>query len=94
MRFHFMLVLFALLAVALPAAADATLPGASQHPPAVPQVCPAPASGFNLAQIAQTECCKGKKGICGCRAGKIVCCDGSASTHPGCTCHGDEGVGN
>jgi hypothetical protein len=46
---------------------------------------------MQLAQI-QTACCKAHKGICGCRAGKIVCCDNSTSNEPGCTCHGDEGV--
>jgi hypothetical protein len=46
---------------------------------------------MQLAQI-QTACCKAHKGICGCRAGKIVCCDNSTSKEPGCTCHGDEGV--
>lgn len=52
-----------------------------------PEACLAKAKGDRLAQI---DCCKGHKGICGCRAGKIVCCDGTASTEPGCTCHGDE----
>jgi hypothetical protein len=23
----------------------------------------------------QQDCCKANKGVCGCRAGKIVCCD-------------------
>jgi len=32
----------------------------------------------------QKECCKANKGVCGCRAGKIVCCDKSFS--PDCTC--------
>lgn len=43
-------------------------------------------------QIAQLACCKKNKGVCGCRAGKIVCCDNAPSTEPGCTCHGDEAV--
>ena len=46
---------------------------------------------LNIAQTSQAECCKDHKGVCGCRAGKIVCCDGTASTQPGCTCHGDDG---
>lgn len=45
---------------------------------------------LNLAETSQTDCCKGHKGVCGCRAGKIVCCDGTAS--PNCTCHGDDGL--
>ncbi|HMM46566.1 MAG TPA: hypothetical protein PKC12_01115 [Thiobacillaceae bacterium] len=51
------------------------------------QACLTKREGRHLAQI---DCCKGHKGICGCRAGKIICCDGSASTEPGCTCRGDE----
>lgn len=78
----------------LPAAADSSV---GVTPAATPQIsisteaCLANAKGLHLAQI-QTECCKGHKGICGCRAGKIVCCDNSTSKAPGCTCHGDEGV--
>ena len=56
------------------------------------QACPSPGQPFNLSQISQTDCCKGHKGVCGCRAGKIVCCDGTAS--PNCTCHGDSGLEN
>jgi len=76
----------------LPAAADSI---GSQTPTVAPtetispQACPDNAKGMHLAQI---DCCKGHKGICGCRAGKIVCCDGTASKEPGCTCHGDEGI--
>jgi hypothetical protein len=76
----------------LPAAADSTVvraPAASQSEALSLQACLANAKGERLAQI---DCCKGHKGICGCRAGKIVCCDGTASTEPGCTCHGDEGI--
>lgn len=52
-------------------------------------VCPPPAQ---LAQVSQAECCKANKGVCGCRAGKIICCDNTVSTH--CTCHGDSGLEN
>lgn len=79
---------------ALPAAADSsvdTTPAATQQAPISPEACIANAKGMQLAQI-QTACCKAHKGICGCRAGKIVCCDNSTSNEPGCTCHGDEGV--
>ncbi len=41
----------------------------------------------SLSEVSQTDCCKNHKGVCGCRAGKIVCCDNSAS--PNCTCHSD-----
>jgi hypothetical protein len=37
-----------------------------------------------LAQQQQQSCCKANKGICGCRAGKIVCCDKTFAD--GCTC--------
>ena len=47
------------------------------------------AAGDRLAQ--QQACCKGQKGVCGCRAGKIVCCDGKFSE--GCTCNQDDGPG-
>mgnify|MGYP001133874813 CR=1 FL=1 len=54
------------------------------------QACATPLERkLNLAQTTQTECCKDHKGICGCRAGQIVCCDGTASTS--CTCHGEDG---
>jgi hypothetical protein len=91
--------LLALLAFApacfmLPAAADSTVnptPTATQQTSISPEACIANAKGMQLAQI-QTACCKAHKGICGCRAGKIVCCDNSTSKESGCTCHGDEGV--
>jgi hypothetical protein len=98
------ILLFAMLALAqsfsLPAAAaDAVprdnAPSAMQQEGATLQACLSNASqGVSLAQISLTACCKGNKGICGCRAGKIVCCDGSASTSPDCTCHGDSGIDN
>ena len=77
-----------------PAAADSTVdhtPTATQRTSISPEACIANAEGMQLAQI-QTACCKAHKGICGCRAGKIVCCDNTTSKEPGCTCHGDEGV--
>lgn len=100
MNIRLPIVLFALLAFAqsfflLPAAAESTAPihspTAMQQSAAPLEACPTNLKGANLAQVATTECCKDQKGICGCRAGKIVCCDGKPSTHPGCTCHGDNG---
>ena len=85
---------FVAAGVVLPAAADSTpvrTPAAVQPEAILPEACLANAKGMHLAQI-QTACCKAHKGICGCRAGKIVCCDNSTSKEPGCTCHGDEGV--
>ncbi len=100
MNIRLPIVLFALLAFAqslfmLPAAAESTAPANApavvQQGTSAPQACPTNLKGANLAQVATTECCKDQKGICGCRAGKIVCCDSKPSTHPGCTCHGDNG---
>ena len=93
MRIRTLLVLlaFALTSFMLPAAADSTVdrtPAAAQLEMISPEACFAKAKGDKLAQI---DCCKGHKGICGCRAGKIVCCDNTVSNEPGCTCHGDEG---
>jgi hypothetical protein len=84
---------FALPTAALADAGQAVEAGAlaplkSQTPEACPQ------SGdrkLNMAQTSPADCCKANKGVCGCRAGKIICCDGTASAQPGCTCHGDEG---
>jgi hypothetical protein len=91
--------LFAVLALAqslflLPASADsiaALKPAGMQQKAISSEACLENAKGMHLAQI-QTACCKDHKGICGCRAGKIVCCDNTTSKEPGCTCHGDEGV--
>lgn len=83
---------FVIAGFALPAIADPSLDAptaAAQAEPLSPEACLAKAKGNHLAQI---DCCKGHKGICGCRAGKIVCCDNTVSTEPGCTCHGDEAV--
>lgn len=57
------------------------------------EACPArSAQVVNTAQTSQSDCCKGHKGVCGCRAGKIVCCDNTVSVS--CTCHGDSGLEN
>ena len=76
----------------LPAAADSA-PDGALAPAGLETIsseaCLANANNMKLAQI---DCCKGHKGICGCRAGKLVCCDNTTSTEPGCTCHGDEAV--
>lgn len=60
--------------------------------PSVVHACPTPAAIRVAEPTSQTDCCKGHKGVCGCRAGKIVCCDGSTS--PNCACHGDDGLLN
>jgi hypothetical protein len=86
------LLAFAPAFLALPAAADSTVDRtsvAATLEAIAPQACPANAKGSHVAQL---NCCKDHKGLCGCRAGKIVCCDGTVSKEPGCTCHGDEGI--
>ena len=93
-RSRLALLAFVLAGFTLPAAADSSpgiTPAAMQQTSISPEACIANAEGMQLAQI-QTACCKAHKGICGCRAGKIVCCDNTTSKEPGCTCHGDEGV--
>lgn len=90
----------ALLAFVQPlglASADAPLagtpPGAMQNSAQREAVCPpATKERFSTAQTSQADCCKGHKGVCGCRAGKIVCCDNTISVS--CTCHGDSGMEN
>jgi hypothetical protein len=64
-------------------------PRASAPAASVLLPCPAPE---HLSQVSQADCCKGHKGVCGCRAGKIVCCDNTISVN--CACHGDSGVEN
>jgi len=59
------------------AAVPATVPAALPNPPS----CDSAAA----TTIAGIGCCEGRKGVCGCRAGRIVCCDGSASDT--CSCH-------
>lgn len=86
------LLAFVITSSLVPAAADPTVDPASaatQQTSISTEACIANAKGMKLAQI---DCCKGHKGICGCRAGKIVCCDNTVSTEPGCTCHGDEAI--
>lgn len=67
-------------------------PAASSHSGAQDAACALPAGRERLAQVSQTDCCKGHKGVCGCRAGKIVCCDNTVSVN--CTCHADSGLEN
>mgnify|MGYP001767332492 CR=1 FL=1 len=93
MRIRTLLAALAFLpaAFALPAAADS--PG-DRMPAAATTAAEACLSNAKGDRLAQIDCCKGHKGICGCRAGKIVCCDNTVSTEPGCTCHGDDAMAN
>ena len=44
---------------------------------------------LNAESVAQQQaCCTKNKGVCGCRAGKIVCCDKTFAE--GCSCARDE----
>lgn len=96
------LALAALLAliglVAVPSSAAAPEPTANVpstgNAVATPDHCQPRGERIDLAQSSPFDCCKGHKGICGCRAGKIVCCDGSVSKDPNCTCHSDWGEAN
>jgi hypothetical protein len=87
-----MRILYALLllfAFTLTQAGDTTpTPVAAATAQGDPQSC-AEISGKDAAgQVAQSGgCCKGHKGVCGCRAGKIVCCDKSFDA--ACACHQD-----
>jgi hypothetical protein len=60
---RYLIVVLALTGVSLVSVADTALDPA--------QVCLAAATTAEQQQ----DCCKANKGICGCRAGKIVCCD-------------------
>lgn len=42
----------------------------------------------DLMQLARSGCCSWHRGVCGCQAGRVVCCDGTLS--PSCTCHRDD----
>jgi hypothetical protein len=77
-----------LLAADVASARDAAL----QSVPQVESVQTECAIPDRLSQVSQGDCCKGHKGVCGCRAGKIVCCDNTTSAT--CTCHADSGVEN
>lgn len=93
MRPSSLMATLALVATALipPASAQDTVPQqtVTSAEAAASDTC---RDGANGTHVAQIHCCKANKGICGCRAGKIVCCDRTASNEAGCTCHGDEGV--
>lgn len=44
--------------------------------------------GFTQEQLAQRGCCSWHGGVCGCKDGRAVCCDGQFS--PTCGCHSDD----
>lgn len=98
MKNLFNLLVATCFALALPAWAEGVegtahpATSATAQERAASQACPAPGHPLYLSQISQADCCKGHKGVCGCRAGKIVCCDGTVS--PNCACHADSGIEN
>ena len=72
---------------------DSPSPATEPTPPTL-QACRVTAEQrLDMAQ-SQMDCCKTHKGVCGCRAGKIICCDNTASISPGCTCHSESGAGD
>lgn len=40
--------------------------------------------------LAKRGCCSWHGGVCDCKNGRVVCCDGSYS--PSCTCHHDDEI--
>jgi len=73
-------------------AAQSAAAVATEAPAQASTDCPRPGDkNLNIAQTSPADCCKAHKGVCGCRAGKIICCDRTPSDQPGCTCHGDDG---
>jgi hypothetical protein len=88
---HLRLALAALLLAATPAFAADKPASFTLQPVSSPAVCATDTKETNL-HVTQLACCKKSKGVCGCRAGKIVCCDNTVSNEPGCTCHGDEAI--
>jgi len=86
--FTFITLLFSALLLA-PSAFAAASPAVLDQRATAPAAC---VTGETRLQVAQLACCRANKGVCGCRAGKIVCCDNTVSKEPGCTCHRDEGI--
>ena len=85
---------FALPTAVLADAGQVIEASATLAPVKAPASQPCPLAGdekLNMAQTSPADCCKAHKGVCGCRAGKIICCDRTPSDQPGCTCHGDDG---
>jgi hypothetical protein len=81
--------LLALLVVPLPGLTAPEAPPPVTAPSGIPS--PPPCNPAGAGTIAANGCCEGHKGVCGCRAGRIVCCDGSASAT--CSCHRESDQG-
>ena len=59
--------------------------GAVPQAGAMSSVCEAMVkNGASKEELAQQACCVYNRGVCGCRAGRIVCCDMTFSTNCGC----------
>jgi hypothetical protein len=92
---RFLVSVLLLFAVTFAAAGDATVkagPGAAALAAAAQdrgQAClEAAVKSGKSVQAAQGACCAKNKGVCGCRAGKIVCCDKTFAE--GCACAQDD----
>lgn len=46
------------------------------------------AGGDESGRYAQSSCCEGHGGACGCRGARVICCDGTQSRS--CACNADE----
>lgn len=85
---HWM-VLLVVLSVAGAGGTGASLRTETATPDQAGSSCAASVTGGAAGEaLAQQACCKANKGVCGCRAGKIVCCDKTFSDT--CTCNRDE----
>lgn len=56
------------------------------HPAAKVLFAGAKQAGRDMQSSSKSGCCSWHGGVCGCRAGRVICCDGEES--PSCTCHG------
>ena len=55
------------------------------QPGGISSVCEAMVkNGASKEELAQQACCVYNRGVCGCRAGRIVCCDMTFSPNCGC----------
>ena len=77
-----LLLLLLLAGLSLAFGADTAAPSA--------QACLDGIQGGTAAEVSaqQQACCKANKGVCGCRAGRIVCCDKTFAE--GCTCNRED----
>lgn len=87
-RLHWVVLLVALSVAGVGEAVAKRRVEMAQPDPAAACMTTSVTSGVAGEAVAQQACCKANKGVCGCRAGKIVCCDKTFSDT--CTCNRDE----